>query len=137
VTRHGDLAAAARRVSLDRRDHRLRESLDAPEERLPAPDEGVQLVGTAAEGAGQVRAPAEDAVAGAREDDRLDRVVPHELVHGAFELEDELGGDRVGGRAVERDHCVPVSALEDQGLVGHRVVRSSDGGRRAERPGRA
>ena len=125
VAGHRDLAAAARRVSLDRRDHGLGKPLDPPEQCLAPPQEGLQILYPAPERAREVRPTAEDAVAGSREDHGSHAVIPGELVDRRVELEDQLGRDRVRRRAVQRHHRVPVAAFQDQGLEGHGFVSSS------------
>src|SRR5882724_1242539 len=117
VAGHGDLAAPAERVAVDRGDDGLREPLDLAHDAVAEPDEGVDVA--AGEGRPEIGAGAEDAVARARDDDRADRVVVLHRVERGVEVPDELDADGIGGWTVERDDREALLTREEQGLKRH------------------
>src|SRR5262249_46661832 len=112
MTGHGNLAPATRRMPLDRGNHGLRQALDTAEQRLSAADERLELLRAAAERAGQIRATTEDALPRPGQDDGPNGVISGEIVYRRFQLLDQLGGDRVRRRSVQRHHGMTVAALD-------------------------
>jgi hypothetical protein len=125
VAAHRDLAAAAQRVPVDRRDHRLREALDTADHAVPEADERADV--RPLEGRAEVRARAEDLVPRPGDDRRAHAVVAFQLGQGRVQLAHERLADRVGGRPVEGDDREALLAGQDQGLVRHRANLLSAG----------
>ena len=124
-TRHGELASAAKRESIDGGNDRLAETLDEIEHVLAAERAQPRGLGRVAGNLVDVGAGDKGLLAGPGHDDAANRVVLLKIESSLSKFVEGRGVERVQARgALNREHRDPGLTLDEQVVKGHRTLRS-------------